>query len=318
MGSSFTVVVQRFGAVLGDVMDPKNIGGRYGMLEIQQLSIWIQTANEEKQVLWDATITIPAGKTVGIVGESGSGKSMLVQAIMQLFRDSRRYNGDILFEGRSLLTMDEHELHQLRGNDIALIMQNPVAMFNPAVTIGEHFIEMLQAHSSIKKQHALKIATEQLARFQLPDVTILKKYPHELSVAMLQRIMIALTASLSPKLLLADDPTTALDTLTQLEILEDLALYQQQTNTSMLIVSNDVSVIAKMADIIIVMRHGQIIEYGPAECILMQPVHSYTKALLAAKDNQYSLERLIDAWSKKITGELYEYKQGYWVRQEET
>ncbi|MFJ7405604.1 MULTISPECIES: ABC transporter ATP-binding protein [unclassified Lysinibacillus] len=288
------------------------------MLEIQQLSIWIQTANEEKQVLWDASMTIPAGKTVGIVGESGSGKTMLCHAIMQLFRDSRRYKGDILFEGRSLLAMNEHELRQLRGNDIALIMQNPMAMFNPIVTVGEHFIETLQAHTPMKKQQAQKIAAEQLARFQLPDASILKKYPHELSGGMLQRIMIALAASLSPKLLLADEPTTALDTMTQLEILEELALYQQQTNTSMLIVSHDLGVIANMADIIVVMRHGQIIEYGPAACILGQPVHSYTQALLAAKDNKFTLEQLVDAWTGKITGELYEYKQGYWVRQEET
>ncbi|MFJ7666272.1 ATP-binding cassette domain-containing protein [Lysinibacillus sp. NPDC097195] len=286
------------------------------MLEIQQLSIWIQTANEEKQVLSDASITIPAGKIVGIIGESGSGKSMLCQAIMQQFRDSRRYHGDILFEGRSLLTMEEHELRQLRGNEIALIMQNPLAMFNPAVTIGEQFIATLQAQTSVNKQQALKIVTEQLARFHLPDITILKKYPYELSRGVLQRMMIALAASLRPKLLLVDDPTTALDTMTQLEILEDLALYQQQTNTSMLIVSHDLSVIAKMAEIIIVMRDGQIIEYGPAKCILEQPIHSYSKALLAAMDNQYTLERLIEAWTRTITGELYEYKQGYWVRQE--
>lgn len=288
------------------------------MLEIQQLSIWIQTENGEKQVVSDASMMIPAGQTVGIVGESGSGKTMLCHAVMQLFRDSRRYNGDILFEGRSLLAMDEQEMRQLRGNDIALIMQNPMAMFNPLVTVGDHFVETMQAHTSVKKQQALKIAAQQLARFQLPDASILKKYPHELSGGMLQRIMIALAASLSPKLLLADEPTTALDTMTQLEILEELALYQQQTNTSMLIVSHDLGVIAKMADIIVVMRRGQIIEYGPTDCILMKPVHSYTQALLAAKDNKYSLEQLVDAWVGEVSGELYEHRQGHWVRQEET
>lgn len=288
------------------------------MLEIQQLSIWIQTENVEKQVVRDASMMIPAGQTVGIVGESGSGKTMLCHAVMQLFRDSRRYNGDILFEGRSLLAMDEQEMRQLRGNDIALIMQNPMAMFNPLVTVGDHFVETMQAHTPVKKQQALKLAAQQLARFQLPDPSILKKYPHELSGGMLQRIMIALAASLSPKLLLADEPTTALDTLTQLEILEELALYQRQTNTSMLIVSHDLGVIAKMADIIVVMRRGQIMEYGPANCILVEPVHSYTQALLAAKDNKYSLEQLVDAWTGEVSGELYEYRQGHWVRQEET
>ncbi|CAM5690020.1 ABC transporter ATP-binding protein OS=Lysinibacillus sphaericus OX=1421 GN=LS41612_09845 PE=3 SV=1 [Lysinibacillus sphaericus] len=164
------------------------------MLEIQQLSIWIQTENGEKQVVRDASMMIPAGQTVGIVGESGSGKTMLCHAVMQLFRDSRRYNGDILFEGRSLLAMDEQEMRQLRGNDIALIMQNPMAMFNPLVTVGDHFVETMQAHTPVKKQQALKLAAQQLARFQLPEPSILKKYPHELSGGMLQRIMIALAA----------------------------------------------------------------------------------------------------------------------------
>ncbi len=214
------------------------------MLEIRDLSITLQTAQGPKKVVQHVDFQIPTGTTLGIVGESGSGKTMLCYAILQLFRESRNYEGDILLEGRSLLGMDEQQLRGLRGNDVACILQNPMAMFNPIITIGEHMIETLQAHRSLSKKQALHIATEQLAFFQLSDSRLLKKYPHELSGGMLQRVMIALAMSLRPKLLLADEPTTALDTMTQLKILEELSHCQQQYQTTMLIVSHDLGVIA--------------------------------------------------------------------------
>jgi len=286
------------------------------MLEIKDLSITLQTAHGPKTVVQHVDFHIPTGTTLGIVGESGSGKTMLCYAILQLFRESRHYEGDILLEGRSLIKMDEQQLRGLRGNDVACILQNPMAMFNPIITIGEHMIETLQAHRSLSKKQALHIATEQLAYFQLTDSTLLKKYPHELSGGMLQRVMIALAMSLRPKLLLADEPTTALDTMTQLKILEELSHCQQQYQTTMLIVSHDLGVIARMADQIVVMRRGKIMEYGPAERILQNPVHSYTKALVAAKRNDDQLEQLVDSWSGDTNGILYELDTNYWVRQE--
>lgn len=288
------------------------------MLEIRDLSITLQTAQGPKKVVQHVDFQIPTGTTLGIVGESGSGKTMLCYAILQLFRESRNYEGDILLEGRSLLGMDEQQLRGLRGNDVACILQNPMAMFNPIITIGEHMIETLQAHRSLSKKQALHIATEQLAFFQLTDSRLLKKYPHELSGGMLQRVMIAMAMSLRPKLLLADEPTTALDTMTQLKILEELSHCQQQYQTTMLIVSHDLGVIARMADQIVVMRRGKIMEYGPAERILQNPVHSYTKALVAAKRKDDQLEKLVDSWSGDTNGILYELDTNYWVRQEES
>ncbi|WP_342440805.1 ABC transporter ATP-binding protein [Lysinibacillus sp. FSL K6-0075] len=286
------------------------------MLEIKDLSITLQTAHGPKTVVQHVDFHIPTGTTLGIVGESGSGKTMLCYAILQLFRESRHYEGDILLEGRSLMKMDEQQLRGLRGNDVACILQNPMAMFNPIITIGEHMIETLQAHRSLSKKQALHIATEQLAYFQLTDSTLLKKYPHELSGGMLQRVMIALAMSLRPKLLLADEPTTALDTMTQLKILEELSHCQQQYQTTMLIVSHDLGVIARMAEQIVVMRRGIIMEYGPAERLLQNPVHSYSRALVAAKRNDDQLEQLVDSWSGDTNGILYELDTNYWVRQE--
>lgn len=287
------------------------------MLEIRDLSITLQTARGPKKVVQHVDFQIPTGTTLGIVGESGSGKTMLCYAILQLFRESRNYEGDILLEGRSLLGMDEQQLRGLRGNDVACILQNPMAMFNPIITIGEHMIETVQAHRSLSKKQALHIATEQLAFFQLTDSRLLKKYPHELSGGMLQRVMIAMAMSLRPKLLLADEPTTALDTMTQLKVLEELSHCQQQYQTTMLIVSHDLGVIARMADQIVVMRRGKIMEYGPAERLLQNPVHSYTKALVAAKRKDDQLEKLVDSWSGDTNGILYELDTNYWVRQEE-
>lgn len=288
------------------------------MLEIRDLSITLQTAQGPKKVVQHVDFQIPTGTTLGIVGESGSGKTMLCYAILQLFRESRNYEGDILLEGRSLMEMDEQQLRGLRGNDVACILQNPLAMFNPIITIGEHMIETVQAHRSLSKKQALHIATEQLAFFQLTDSRLLKKYPHELSGGMLQRVMIAMAMSLRPKLLLADEPTTALDTMTQLKVLEELSHCQQQYQTTMLIVSHDLGVIARMADQIVVMRREKIMEYGPAERILQNPVHSYTKALVAAKRKDDQLEKLVDSWSGDTNGILYELDTNYWVRQEES
>ncbi|WP_333879779.1 ABC transporter ATP-binding protein [Lysinibacillus capsici] len=288
------------------------------MLEIRDLSITLQTARGPKKVVQHVDFQIPTGTTLGIVGESGSGKTMLCYAILQLFRESRHYGGDILLEGRSLLGMDEQQLRGLRGNDVACILQNPMAMFNPIITIGEHMIETVQAHRSLSKKQALHIATEQLAFFQLTDSRLLKKYPHELSGGMLQRVMIAMAMSLRPKLLLADEPTTALDTMTQLKVLEELSHCQQQYQTTMLIVSHDLGVIARMADQIVVMRRGKIMEYGPAERLLQNPVHSYTKALVAVKRKDDQLEKLVDSWSGDTNGILYELDTNYWVRQEES
>ncbi|OKL36751.1 ABC transporter ATP-binding protein [Domibacillus mangrovi] len=285
------------------------------MLEVKNLSVFVQRDTEEIQVVQDISFQVPKGKIVGIVGESGSGKSMICTTILQLFRESRRVSGKVLFQGESLLAKNKEEMRKLRGKEIALIMQNPMAMFNPMLSIGDHFIETIQAHVNISKKEAKQKALEQLSRYQLPEENILQKYPHELSGGMLQRIMIAMAVSHRPSLLVADEPTTALDTMTQLRILDELLEYQQEAGTSMLIVSHDLGVIAKLADDLIVMRRGLIVEYGPASLVLEQPLHSYTQALLAVKKENSTLEQLVDHYEEPMLGSLVEWKPGYWVRQ---
>ncbi|WP_158211683.1 ABC transporter ATP-binding protein [Alkalihalobacterium alkalinitrilicum] len=285
------------------------------MLEVKNLSVFVQRETDEIEVVQDISFKIPKGKIVGVVGESGSGKSMICTTILQLFRESRRVSGEVLFQGESLHAKNKEEMRKLRGKEIALIMQNPMAMFNPMVSIGDHFIETLQAHVNISKKEAKQKALEQLSRYQLPEENILNKYPHELSGGMLQRIMIAIAVCHRPSLLIADEPTTALDTMTQLRILDELLAYQQESGTSMLIVSHDLGVIAKLADDLIVMRRGLMVEYGPASLVLEQPLHSYTKALLAVKKENSLLEELVDHYEEPMEGHFIEWKPGYWVRQ---
>ncbi|MFF5995843.1 ABC transporter ATP-binding protein [Lysinibacillus sp. KU-BSD001] len=286
------------------------------MLAVENLNVTLRNGHVEKHVLHNISFSIPKGKVVGIIGESGSGKSVLCTTIMQLFREKRTVTGNLSFNGMSLVELSEKEMRKLRGNEMALIMQNPMAMFNPIVTIGEHFTETIQAHRKITKKQATAHAKEQLKRFQLFDENILKKYPHELSGGMLQRVMIAIAASLNPSLLLADEPTTALDTTTQLEILKELKQLHATTEMSMLIVSHDLGVIANLAEEIIVMRHGVIVEKGPTSHILQHPRHRYSQRLVAARDEHSQLADLIDRFDEEITGELMQCDPGHWVRME--
>lgn len=286
------------------------------MLKVEQLYVTLQNGTNEITVLHDINFSVKRGQVVGVIGESGSGKSVLCTSILQLYRNNRKMTGDIIFKGTSVVTMPEKDMRKLRGKEIGLMMQNPMSMFNPIVSIGQHFIESLQAHRKMSKKEALLQAEAQLSIFQLNDPTILKKYPHELSGGMLQRVMIAMTASLEPSLLLADEPTTALDTTTQLEILKQLKQLQVSKKMGMLIVSHDLGVIANIATEIIVMRHGIIVEIGPTSHILLHPVHPYTKMLVAARDDHLSLGELDGHFDGVITGELVKYDTDHWVRME--
>ncbi|MCI3920915.1 ABC transporter ATP-binding protein [Paenibacillus sp. TRM 82003] len=286
------------------------------MLEVNNLSVYVQQGKEDIQVVQDISFQVPGGKVVGIVGESGSGKSMICTTILRLYQEGdRKVEGEILYNGECLLKKNNRDMRCMRGKEVALVMQNPMSMFNPMLSIQDHFVETLQAHSDMSKNEAKAQVLEKLARYRLPGERVLHKYPHELSGGMLQRIMIAIAICHQPSLLIADEPTTALDTETQMLILDELQAYQAESGASMLIVSHDLGVIARLADELMVMRRGLMVEYGPTADVLSAPHHSYTQALLAVKQRNRSLDELVDQYDGTVAGPLVEWKPGYWVRQ---
>ena len=260
---------------------------------MKHLSVYVPQGSGEKLVVDDISFQVPKGKVVGIVGESGSGKSMICTTILQLFDQGRRVEGEVLLKGEQLLRKNKKDMRSVRGKEIALIMQNPMSMFHPMLSVGGHVVETLQAHSNMSRNEAKARGIEQLERYRLPGERVWNQYPHELSGGMLQRIMIAIAVCHQPSLLIADEPTTALDTLTQLLILEELQAYQRNSGASMLIVSHDLGVISRLADELIVMRHGKLVEYGPASNVLTHPQHPYTQALLAVKETNRDLDELV-------------------------
>lgn len=282
------------------------------MLDIYGLDVYIKN----KQILRGIDLSIPRNTVVGVIGESGSGKSMLCTSILRLRDQSQQMDGSILFQRKQLLSLQEKEMRNIRGKEIGFVMQHPMSMFNPVLKIKSHFVETLQAHKKISKRDAIKKAEEQLSLFQLDGRHILNKYPHELSGGMLQRIMIAIAASLEPKLLIADEPTTALDPINQFEIVHELKRLQERTSMSMLVVSHDMAVIANIANEIIVMRCGMIVERGSARRILSTPLHPYTQVLVRAHTENLSLEEMNDQYVGDVLGELQLVEENHWVRKE--
>ena len=232
----------------------------------------------------DVSLDIGRNQIVCIVGESGSGKSLTAHAVMGLLpRGVAATGGSILFEGVDLLKEPPEAMRKRRGRDIAMIFQDPMAALNPVVAIGRQVAEQIRAHRAISESQALKQAGEMLGQMGLKDVGgLLKAYPHQLSGGQRQRVMIAMALSLSPKLLIADEPTTALDVTTQAQILKLIKRIQTEREMSVLLITHDFGVVADMADHVAVMRHGRVVESGDAKTVLGSPAHSYTRALIAA------------------------------------
>jgi oligopeptide/dipeptide ABC transporter ATP-binding protein len=237
------------------------------------------------QAVNDVSFNLEAGKVLGIVGESGSGKTMTCMSLLNLLPEKAKVvQGSIKFKNIDLLNVSTEDLRKVRGSEIAMIMQNPMIAFNPVRTIGRHFIETLRTHLPITKQQARKMAVEYLEKTDLPNPeNVLKQYPFQLSGGMLQRVMIAITMSLSPSIIIADEPTTALDSTNQLQVLKQLDKLRKEYNTCILLVSHDLGVIAQLADEVAVMYGGYIVEKAPVLKLLNRPMHPYTKVLLESR-----------------------------------
>lgn len=256
------------------------------LLRVENLSVTFSAYNGEVRAVRGVSFSVNEGETLAMVGESGCGKSVTAKAIMRLLdRSSAKVSSSsaVLYDGKNLLTLPKRELNRIRGSDISMVFQDAMASLNPTMTVGNQIIETIRTHQTVGKREAAKKACELLALVELPDPEgLLKRYPHELSGGQRQRVMIAMTLSCDPKLLIADEPTTALDVTVQAQILGLLQKLQKKLNMSVLLITHDLGIVAGIADRVQVMYAGQIIERGTTKELFASPKHPYTAALLTA------------------------------------
>ena len=254
------------------------------LLEVKNLSIEFYDHELPERVVKDFDLILNRGDRVGIVGESGSGKSMCALAIAGLLnRHDMSKKGEILFDGKNLLTLKRGELRQYQGKDIAIIFQEPMTSLNPVKKIGWQVEESLRLHTKLSKEECKKKAIEMLAEVELSNPeAVYNMYPHELSGGMRQRVMIAAAMICEPKILIADEPTTALDVTTQEQIIELMKQLNEKKGTAILFISHDLSLVETLCNQVIVMKDGDIMESGSTKEIFEQPKQQYTKDLLAA------------------------------------
>jgi oligopeptide/dipeptide ABC transporter ATP-binding protein len=254
------------------------------LLEVDDLRTYFKTRSGDVHAVDGVSFAVEKGKTLGIVGESGCGKSVTALSIMGLLVPAARIEtGEIRFEGRDLTKLSERELEDVRGRQIAMIFQDPMTSLNPTLTIGLQLTETMERHLDISRDEARKRAVQLLEEVHIPNARQrLDDYAHRYSGGMRQRVMIAIALSCSPKLLIADEPTTALDVTVQAGILDLLEELRDEHEMSMIIITHDMGVVAEAADDIAVMYAGQIVEQSSAEELFDHPEHPYTEALLGA------------------------------------
>lgn len=266
------------------------------LLNIENLSISFFTGNENIEVVHNISFQLNENEILGIVGESGSGKSVSSLAIMGLLpkKVSDINSGLITFEGKNLLDQNEEDFRKIRGKDIAMIFQEPMSSLNPSMRCGEQVMEMLRTHLPLTKTEMTTKVLSLFDQVQLPDPDLcFKKYPHELSGGQKQRVMIAMALACDPKILIADEPTTALDVTVQKEIIALLKKIQANTKMSVIFITHDLSLISEIADRVLVMYKGAIVEQGETKQIFESPENYYTKALIASKPSlSYRLKKL--------------------------
>ncbi len=254
------------------------------LLEIKDLSIEFVSREGTAHAVNNVSLSIEKGESLGIVGESGSGKSTIAYSVMQLLpKTARISSGEILFGGRDLLKMSEKDLRSVRGRDISMIFQDPMQCLDPSFTIAYQLIETIQAHEKLSKDEARAASLKMLQRVGIQNAeAVMGMYQHELSGGMRQRVMIAMALLTKPRLLIADEPTTALDVTIQDQILQLLKGYARESGMSMLFITHSFGVVADVCDKVAVLYGGRLCEYGTCSQLFYSPKHPYTEGLLAA------------------------------------
>lgn len=286
------------------------------LLEVKDLHTYFYLEQGISKALHGVSFDIKKGETLGVVGESGCGKSMTALSIMQLVPNppGRIVSGEINFQGVNLLTKSKKEMRAMRGSKIAMIFQEPMTSLNPVMTIGKQIEETIRIHEDVSKTEAKKRAIDMLKLVKIPEPEQrYREYPHQLSGGMRQRVMIAIALACRPDLLICDEPTTALDVTVQAQILKLIAALQKENGMSVMLITHDLGVISQVADRIVIMYAGKIVEYGTKKSIFEHPLHPYTEALLKAvpklndEDGKelYMIKGMVPDLSKEQKGCLF-------------
>ena len=263
---------------------PAAPAGPEALLEVRDLGIEFTTDRGALRAVDGVSFRVAAGRTLAVVGESGCGKSVTALALMGLLPDSARTDGTILLEGEEIGGLAPEPRRRLRGARMAMVFQEPMTSLNPAFTAGEQVAEVLRLHRGLKGAAAMAEAVAMLERVRIPDAARrAKQYPHQLSGGMRQRVMIAIALACRPRLLIADEPTTALDVTVQAQILNLLDQLKQETGTAVLLITHDLGLVADHADDVAVMYAGRVVERAPADALFQRPQHPYTIGLLGAR-----------------------------------
>ncbi len=267
------------------------------LLQVEDLTIAFAEENKLTVVVDKVGFSVKPGEVLCIVGESGCGKSVTALSLLGLLSPSARIiNGSIVYEGQDLLKMSEKELDRIRGSEVAMVFQDVMNSLNPVLTIGNQLTEIIRSHMDYDRKKANEYAIEMIRKVGLPDPkAIMKKYPHMLSGGMQQRVMIAMALACEPKLIIADEPTTALDVTIQLQIMKLLVELQKEFHMSIVLITHDIGLVAELADRVIIMYAGQFMEEAPVYRLFEHPAHPYTRALLD------SVPCIYDNPDKKLT-----------------
>ncbi len=266
------------------------------VLDVGGLETVFSTPEGDVRAVSDVSFTIAAGEAVGIVGESGSGKSQIFMSIMGLLATNGRATGSVRFKGKEILGLARNELNRIRGKRMSMIFQDPMTSLNPYLSVRRQLTEVLLTHDQTSKSEARKTAVAMLERVQIPEAARrIDMYPHEFSGGMRQRVMIAMALLCQPELLIADEPTTALDVTVQAQILELLVDLQRRSSMALILITHDLGVIAGRCDRVLVMYAGRIVEAGPVRDIFRNPQHPYTAGLLR------SMPRLDETKAERLT-----------------